>query len=104
MVSELVANQSLREELVKKVAAKSEEKIGEHLEERLAKFGHTLLATARGNEQFLQALLAFAKDTSDPIKQLTLSRILISLLAAQFLFCKLIEHQTEGGFWFAMLR
>ena len=24
--------------------------------------------------------------------------------AAQFLFCKLIEHQTEGGFWFAMLR
>ena len=25
-------------------------------------------------------------------------------LAAQFLFCKLIEHQTEGGFWFSMLR
>ena len=24
--------------------------------------------------------------------------------AAQFLFCKLIEPQTEGGFWFAMLR
>jgi Zn-dependent metalloprotease len=24
--------------------------------------------------------------------------------AAQFLFCKLIEHQTEGGVWFAMLR
>ena len=24
--------------------------------------------------------------------------------AAQFLFCKLIEHQTEGGFWFSMLR
>ena len=24
--------------------------------------------------------------------------------AAQFLFCKFFEHQTEGGFWFSMLR
>jgi bifunctional DNA-binding transcriptional regulator/antitoxin component of YhaV-PrlF toxin-antitoxin module len=24
--------------------------------------------------------------------------------AAQFLFCKIFEHQTEGGFWLAMLR
>ena len=24
--------------------------------------------------------------------------------AGQFLFCKLVEHQTEGGFWFSMLR
>ena len=24
--------------------------------------------------------------------------------AAQFLFCKFVEHQTEGGFWFSMLR
>jgi len=24
--------------------------------------------------------------------------------AGQFLFCKLFEHQTEGGFWFSMLR
>jgi hypothetical protein len=24
--------------------------------------------------------------------------------AGQILFCKLIEHQTEGGFWFSMLR
>ena len=26
------------------------------------------------------------------------------LEAAQFIFCKLIEHQTEGGVWFSMLR
>jgi|GEM_PF-2385286 len=29
---------------------------------------------------------------------------LIVILAGQILFCKLIEHQTEGGFWFSMLR
>lgn len=25
-------------------------------------------------------------------------------VARQFLFCKLFKHQTEGGFWFSMLR
>ena len=34
----------------------------------------------------------------------TLQRLHKQLEAAQFLFCKLIEHQTEGGFWFSMLR
>ena len=24
--------------------------------------------------------------------------------AAQILFCKFVEHQTEGRFWFSMLR
>ncbi len=27
-----------------------------------------------------------------------------NVVAGQFLFCKLIEPQTEGGFWFSMLR
>ena len=29
---------------------------------------------------------------------------IVMVVAAQFLFCKFFEHQTEGGFWFSMLR
>jgi len=61
-----------------------------------------LSASRRGRKSWQRCACGMGKHLS--WKRGRSSASSLRWLAAQVLFCKLIEHQTEGGVWFSMLR